>query len=163
LSGILRTAFERHGWEDRLLRAEVWRSWEDIAGREIALHAWPDRFQGKDTLVVKVSDSIWMQQLSFIKREILGRMNARFPAQMQFKNIRFELGDVEGLRSLWAPKDHNIPDKDKKDAGEPRPDPWIMEIASDIVKDIKDKELADCLKRLHIKYLTHKERDGSPV
>lgn len=156
-------AFERHGWNDRLSRAEVWRSWEEMMGPEISLHAWPDRFQGKDTLVVKVSDSIWMQQLSFIKREILDRLNARFPAQMQFKNMRFELGDVEGLRSLWAPKDHNIPDKDKKDAEKPRPAPYIMEKADAMVQDIKDKELAECLKRLHIKYLVHKERDGGPV
>lgn len=156
LSGILKTAFERNGWDDRLLRADAWRSWEEVAGQEISLHAWPERFQG-DTLVVKVSDSIWMQQLSFIKREILGRLNARFPARAQFKNIRFELGDVEGLRSLWATKGHNIPDKDKKGAEEPCAEPWITERANDIVKEIKDGELADCLRRLHIKYLMQKK------
>ncbi|MGQ9745310.1 MAG: DUF721 domain-containing protein [Dissulfurimicrobium sp.] len=158
LSEILRAAFVHNGWNNRLQRADVWRSWEDVAGREIALHAWPERFQG-DTLIVKVSDSIWMQQLSFIKHEILGRLNARFPARLQFKNIRFELGDVEALRSLWMPKDNDIPSKDKKGAKESDAEPWIMERASDIVKEIRDKELADCLRRLHIKYLTHKNNN----
>ncbi|MGB9713136.1 MAG: DUF721 domain-containing protein [Dissulfurimicrobium sp.] len=156
LSGILKTAFERRGWEDRLSRAEAWRSWEEVMGHEIPLYAWPDRLQGKDTLVVKVSDSIWMQQLSFIKNEMLDRLNARLPNRMRFKNIRFELGDVDGLRSLWHSKGRDS--WDKKDAGIPAPDPRVMETAEAMVRKINDKELAECLKRLYVKYVQGKGR-----
>jgi predicted nucleic acid-binding Zn ribbon protein len=65
LRGVLGGLSNIKGWQKRFSRAGLWKVWEDVVGPKISDHAWPERFQEVDTLVIVVSDSIWMQELSF--------------------------------------------------------------------------------------------------
>ena len=147
LSGIIGLVANRKGWHDRFSRARLWDIWEEVTGPEISKSAWPDRFQGKDTIIIKVSDSIWMQQLSFIKHQILEKLNASLPEKTRFKDMRFELGNVEGLRAFWARKDPRL-----EDAVKTPPPPEVIERAKALVQDIKDRELARSFEGLYVTY-----------
>ncbi|HUP01883.1 MAG TPA: DUF721 domain-containing protein [Gemmatimonadota bacterium] len=65
----------RAGWARPVELHEVFRSWGERLGPEIARAARPYRIDG-DTLIVRVVSSVWMNELSLRQREILERLNA---------------------------------------------------------------------------------------
>ena len=65
----------RTGWAKPIERHEVFGSWAERVGPEIARAARPYRVDG-DTLIVLVVSSVWMNELSLRQREILARLNA---------------------------------------------------------------------------------------
>lgn len=52
---------------------EIWAGWPAIVGPEVARRAVPKSFSGS-ALVVAVANSTWLQELSFLKGEILDRI-----------------------------------------------------------------------------------------
>jgi hypothetical protein len=80
---------------DRSLNPEdkrITAAWHKAVGARIAAHASPEKLQ-RGTLFVKVSDSVWMQQLHFLKQDILGKINP-LPDGTAVKNIHFSLGKM---------------------------------------------------------------------
>ena len=67
-------------------------AWNNVVGDRIVAHTRPEKLQ-RDTLFVSVSDSVWMQQLHFLKQDILGKINQLLDGKA-VKNIHFSLGDV---------------------------------------------------------------------
>ena len=74
--------------EDRRL-VEIW---EEAVGPQIAAQSRPDGLR-RGTLFVKVSNSVWMQQLHFLKEEITGKVND-IMGRADLKDIRFSIGQV---------------------------------------------------------------------
>lgn len=74
--------------EDKRLTA----AWNKAVGVRIAAHTSLDKLQ-KDTLFVKVSDSVWMQQLHFLKQDILGKINQLLD-EITVRSIHFSLGKM---------------------------------------------------------------------
>ena len=61
----------------KLLQYEVLGEWDKIVGERIARAATAERVvNGK--LIVKVKSSAWRNELSFMKREIIERINGKF-------------------------------------------------------------------------------------
>jgi predicted nucleic acid-binding Zn ribbon protein len=56
--------------------AEIWRTWDDAVGAQIARRAQPIRLRGR-TLVVAVSSAPWMQELQLLKPTLRAAINAR--------------------------------------------------------------------------------------
>lgn len=56
-------------------RHAVFREWEERLGPEIARAAHPHRVDG-DTLIVRVTTSAWLNELSLRQGELLRRLNA---------------------------------------------------------------------------------------
>ena len=75
------------GFANRLDKQTAVLQWADIAGPKIAEEAVALRIDG-DTLVVRVGQAAWRQQLSFLKVELLGRMESRLGKGV-IKDIRF--------------------------------------------------------------------------
>jgi len=67
-------------------------AWNKVVGDRIVAHTRPEKLQ-RDTLFVSVSDSVWMQQLHFLKQDILGKINQLLDGKT-VKNIHFSLGVV---------------------------------------------------------------------
>jgi hypothetical protein len=91
LRGVLGGLSGIKGWQKRFSRAVLWKVWADVVGTKISDHAWPERFQDTDTLVIVVSDSVWMQELSFQRSHLLDALNAHLPPDAQLAGMRFEL------------------------------------------------------------------------
>ncbi len=70
LSGIAR----RHGMESKLLEHKLLRNWPDIAGEPIASHTRPDQIKFKKLYLV-VENSVWLQHLTFLKPELIAKIN----------------------------------------------------------------------------------------
>jgi hypothetical protein len=70
----------------------VWDIWEEVVGPQIAGKTRPEALRN-GVLVVSVTSSVWMQELSFMKQKILDRINQTL-APATIREIRFKLGDI---------------------------------------------------------------------
>jgi len=52
----------------------LWSRWDDIVGEVLARHARPMRLR-RGVLLVHVDDSLWMQELQFLKDDLRNRLN----------------------------------------------------------------------------------------
>ena len=87
IGGLIRGYLDGLGFATRLEKQTAVLQWADIAGPRIAEEAEALRIDG-DTLVVRVGQAAWRQQLSFLKVELLGRMESRLGKGV-IKDIRF--------------------------------------------------------------------------
>lgn len=60
--------------ETRIREGKIWTVWEAAVGKQIAARARPLKCSG-GILTVGVSSAAWMQQLSFLRREITEKIN----------------------------------------------------------------------------------------
>ena len=70
----------------------VWDCWDALVGPSIAANAQPAVFKGK-LLLVHVSSSVWLQQLQFLKAEMIRKINAAF-GQPMVEDIKFKIGPL---------------------------------------------------------------------
>jgi len=75
LDSALDTVLDRLGVTQAVERHAVFREWEERLGPEIACAAHPHRVDG-ETLIVRVTSSAWLNELSLRQGEILRRLNA---------------------------------------------------------------------------------------
>ena len=69
---------------------KIWELWDSIVGAPIAENARPAAFKG-DILLVNVTSSPWMQQLQFLKKDLIGKINAEFGKPL-VGDIKFKIG-----------------------------------------------------------------------
>lgn len=74
--------------EDIELKGKVFLAWEEAVG-EAASHSNPFRFRGS-TLIVEVTDSAWINELSMRKTDIINRLE-RAVGEKVVEDIRFEV------------------------------------------------------------------------
>lgn len=70
----------------------IWKMWDDAVGEYIAKHTQPEAFKGK-ILLVKVTDSSWIQELQFLKKDIITRVNHALGKNL-IEEIKFKVGSV---------------------------------------------------------------------
>lgn len=92
LGEILEKYFSRCGLKRRLAEQRILDSWKKIVGKGIAEQAQPLRIQN-GVLQVRVSNSVWMQQLQFMKGMILQRVREETDAA-GLEEVRFFLGEL---------------------------------------------------------------------
>lgn len=72
---ILSGLAKRLGLESRLLERRLQHRWREIMGEPIASHTWPDQIRFKK-LYLTVPNSVWLQQLTFLKPTLLAKLSA---------------------------------------------------------------------------------------
>jgi len=102
IAGLLGALVPNRAWPKNLSRAAVWQHWSRIVGPAIARETQPWYFNRDDFLVIAVSDSIWMQQLSYEKGRLLEKINACLPKEARIEGLAFRLADVGRVRRLLA-------------------------------------------------------------
>lgn len=75
LDSAIDSVLDRLGVAQAVERHAVFREWADRLGPEIARAAHPHRVDG-ETLIVRVTTSVWLNELSLRQGEILKRLNA---------------------------------------------------------------------------------------
>jgi predicted nucleic acid-binding Zn ribbon protein len=70
----------------------IWDVWNSVVGEAIARQAQPQQIRAM-VLWVNVSSSTWMQQLEFMKRQIVERINERIGEKV-ISDIRFRIGEI---------------------------------------------------------------------
>jgi len=72
---------------------QVWNVWKGVVGNAVAENARPAAFKG-NLLLVHVSSSPWLQQLQFLKGDIIIRLNQALKQDL-VKEIKFKIGPLE--------------------------------------------------------------------
>ena len=89
LSDLLSELIERKDWEKKIRQHEVFRLWPRIVGKDIAMRTSPHVIRGT-ILWIKVTDSVWMQQLHLQKPLILDRINSQLKGAI-ISDLRFQV------------------------------------------------------------------------
>ena len=154
LARILKKAGVQVPVEDNRLKD----AWKKTVGTMIAAQTSPDRIKG-GTLIVKVSTSIWMHQLQFLKQDILEKIQSQWTAE-PVERLHFSVGDVAPVstagegKGFFHPTAALLKRRDKQ-------------MIDESLEEVKDPELQILLKRAMLKELIRRrylEHHGeSPV
>jgi predicted nucleic acid-binding Zn ribbon protein len=93
VKSVLKSAFRRFGIDEKLQSYQFVLVWKEIVGVDIARRTRPECIE-RGTLIVRVCDSAWAQELSFRKEMLIGRMAEHLP-DADITDIRFY---VDGQR-----------------------------------------------------------------
>lgn len=102
-SDVLQNLFEngKSPLSGQFLRWKLWAHWSQYVGESLALQTEPVGYHN-GLLVIWVKSSSWMQELQFVKNEIVDSINAKL--QINYvRNIRFTL-DRRDVPSEDTPK-----------------------------------------------------------
>jgi hypothetical protein len=75
LTSTLESVAERFGLASMLLEQRLQRRWADIVGASVAAHTRPDAIRFKKLYLI-AENSIWLQQLTFLKPSLVEKINA---------------------------------------------------------------------------------------
>jgi predicted nucleic acid-binding Zn ribbon protein len=92
LGKILQQALKASRIDVDLDACKLWHYWKDIVGPAVAENARPEAIRGK-SLLVNVSSAPWMQQLQFLKPELIEKLNETLGKEV-VRDIRFKIGPV---------------------------------------------------------------------
>ncbi len=87
IGGLIAGYLDKLGFAGRLGKQAAVLNWAEIVGPRIAQETQALRIDG-DALVVKVNQSAWRQQLSFLKTELLAKLDSKL-GKGCIKDIRF--------------------------------------------------------------------------
>jgi len=121
-----------HGLEISMLEYYLKRDWPEIVGLPLAAHTRPDSIKFRK-LWVAAENSVWLQQLVFLKPFLFEKIKA-LPQASLISDIGFRVGDIPGpSKPVPAPTE-------KKD-----PPPEILSFAKEVTASIQNPSLRACL------------------
>ncbi|MFQ5834406.1 MAG: DciA family protein [bacterium] len=148
---VLERVFNKLSLDKKLKEVKALKLWEEVTGEKISRHSFP-LFVRKGNLFVRVDSSGWLTQLTYLKNEIISRLNQRLAGE-SIKNIYFRLGEVKKERKgkTKAPKIRIGLEKEE------------LAKIKERVKGVKNKSIQLVLSRILIKdRKTKKERSPEP-
>ena len=93
LGGILQKALRASKIDVDLNLHRLWKRWADLVGPTISQNARPAAIKGK-LLLVHVSSAPWMQELHYLKGELMEKLNSAL-GKNSVKEIRFKVGPLD--------------------------------------------------------------------
>ena len=93
IGSVLRDMLKKSRLETDTSLIKVWDIWQEAVGDVIAANTRPAAFKG-NLLIVNATSSSWLQQLRFLKPEILQKVN-HVLGNVSVKDIKFKVGPVE--------------------------------------------------------------------
>lgn len=138
---ILKHSLKRLDLSGRLSEYGVWPIWNEIVGSTIAHNAQPEKIRN-GTLFVKVTSSIWMQQLQYVKEMIAEKLNKDLGSEV-VKNIFFFIGKIAPATPEPTAKDH---------AAMEEPSQAMPQLHDECLQSINDPEIRRALKKLFAAY-----------
>jgi predicted nucleic acid-binding Zn ribbon protein len=88
IDDLLRTY--RHDSDTEMSR--IWSIWDGLVGADIAANARPSAFKGR-LLLVHVTNSTWLHQLHFLKKDIIRKINDAFGKEI-VEELKFKIGTI---------------------------------------------------------------------
>lgn len=94
-SAILSGLAKRLGLQSHLFELRLQQQWREIIGEPIASHTWPAQVRFKK-LYLLVRNSVWLQQLTFLKPTLLAKLNKQAGADV-ITDIALRVGEIPAL------------------------------------------------------------------
>ncbi|CUS33810.1 DUF721 domain-containing protein [Candidatus Nitrospira nitrificans] len=140
---ILSGLSKRLGLESRLLELRLQRRWHELVGEPMASHTWPAQIRFKKLYLV-VRNSVWLQQLTFLKPALLTKLQAEFGTEC-VTDIACRVGEI--------PADSAASSSClTTDLGTPRPEESSAEVCSHTTV-IQDPALREHFRKVISAYL----------
>lgn len=93
---VLNLALKQAGISDEIARYQFVLRWEEIVGEKIASKTRPECIS-HGRLVVRVTDSVWAQELSFQKAVIIQRLQKYLAKDQHVTDVIFYVAGQRGL------------------------------------------------------------------
>ena len=87
VASVLSRVLHRLGLENEILGWRAVEEWPQVVGPRIARHARAVSFR-EGTLVVEVDGSAWMQELSYLKRDLVRKANRHLGSEL-VRHVKF--------------------------------------------------------------------------
>jgi len=110
LPDILARFLKTHGMAIHMLEFRLQQHWPAIVGEHIARHTWPDSVRHRKLYLV-AENSVWLQQLLFLKPELLAKINAAADGEA-LTDIVLRVGTVSSPDALPKPAPPDQKDAD---------------------------------------------------
>ncbi len=91
VASVLERTLGAYRLDKKLEQYAAFPDWPEIVGQEIAAVAIPEKIIRGKTLVVRVQDAVWAQELSMMKKDILERI-FEYGSGALIEDIRFATG-----------------------------------------------------------------------
>lgn len=127
---ILRPIIRNLGIEEGVRLSRLKRHWHGIFEKPVSEHIFPSKIsQGK--LIINVDSPLWLQQLSYYKKDILEKLEA-----FGIKDIHFRIGRISRSQKAMT---------QRRDVKKLSPDDALM--IDEITVHIKDDSLKDAIQK----------------
>jgi len=131
------SSFKGKGVAAKIEENSLIKLWPKAVGQQIVLQTQPDCLKN-GTLFIKTTSSVWVQQLHFMKEEILQKLN-ELAGKITVKDIRFSVGhklaQTRTDTNILAAKKSLLKERDKK-------------MIAECTASLADRELAIIFKRV---------------
>lgn len=147
IKNILDPILARTGLKWRVKEQKIIEGWKHIVGADMARNTEAVKFRG-GILYIKVSNSTWMQQLQFLKKMIIDKLQGEIK-DISIDDIRFFIGEIQTKTEYLpaAEKDTEIQEAQQKGGGRGI---FLKEVAEELAQ-IKDGEIRKLLATLYTK------------
>jgi hypothetical protein len=88
---VLTHLLDNHGIARELREHRILARWRELVGEALASRTWPDGLE-RGVLWVRVKNSSWLHQLSFLRDELVVRLNQELGDPPLVREIRFHVG-----------------------------------------------------------------------
>ena len=93
-SDVLAGILDRHGVARELREHRILARWRELVGEQHADRTFPDGLE-RGLLWVRVKNSSWVQELTFLREDLIARINRELGDPPLVREIRFHLGPRE--------------------------------------------------------------------
>lgn len=127
-STILSGLAKRLGLQSHLFELRLQQQWREIVGEPIGSHTWPAQIRYKK-LYLTVRNSVWLQQLTFLKPTLLAKLTERTGADL-VTDIVFRVGEI--------PNGFGLPDQSVEPPAPPPASPVLSADDASHIDTIQD-------------------------
>lgn len=92
VDSILKNTFKNLNVDENIKVYSIWKSWEKIVGADLAKQTKP-AFIRRDCLTIFVQNHVWMNELQYMKEELLRKIN-EFSEERKISKILFKIEKV---------------------------------------------------------------------
>jgi hypothetical protein len=143
LSNVLKKVLKTKGWDAKVREHRVFDIWDSEVGGPIAKNARPKSIN-RGILFVIAKSSVWAQELTLKKPEIIKRLNLKLGGEL-IKDIKFAQGEIPAKISAKTPEEsRNRVKVDRK-------------IVDNYTKEIGDEDLRKIIGKVLSKALSFKD------
>ena len=90
VSGLIGDVLSKLGFAEQLTEYHAVTIWSETVGEHIGRHTQAEWIENGE-LMVRVDSHAWIQELTFLKPEIIGKLNARLGSAI-VRDVRFHIG-----------------------------------------------------------------------
>lgn len=144
-SALLPKIIYEKKWQKRLEQHAIFNFWDSVAGPDIASHARPCVIHGR-TLWLEVSDAIWMQNLNYMKYELIQKINAKLHPEF-----------IEDIRYRQASGSFEKKPRQEERPRTVAPDPKKKEQFEEILEVVGNQAAKKALNRLWLAFASHEK------